>query len=335
MNALRWISILSVAAMAMSTPHLVAQEGISTHEPKWKQVSQAYGFVLAQGYTLNRIETEYPDLAHAARAAHFAFMSTGLGEGVNALEAVLMDEMADEWPTTKAQLEEQLLGIAGQRVLTRQLAEQAIEEVKLRAKGNLPESIRNTLLATNPTYVKLPGAELAAGWRQNFTTLTHPKSEGAAITIALPLSWSKRESTHDGVVQVFRNGAGNGPILCTIYCTKVLDDSEDDYTVEEMKELFSESFIKETIPEGATFIEGRSMIIAGKTGAMQIYDIRQEALDVVMKARITGFVIAHKKHKIQVNFEIMEQFLEGVDMDQAQKAYFPTYRAIMSTLSRN
>jgi hypothetical protein len=335
MNTLKWIPILALSVIAISTQSLIAQDGITTREPKSRQVSQAYGFVLAQGYTLNRIETEYPDLAHAVRAAHFAFMSTGLGEGANALEAVLKNELADEWPTTKAKLEEQIHGLGAQRVLTRQLAEQSIDEVKQRAKGKLPESIRNTLLATNPTYVKSPGAELAAGWRQDFSTLKHPKSEDAAITIALPMSWSKRESTHDGVVQVFRNGAGNGPILCTIYCKKVLDDSDGDFTPEEMKELFSKSFIKEAIPKGAAFIEGRSMIIAGEIGAMQIYDMKEETLDVVMKARITNFVIAHKEHNIQVKFEIMEQFLEGLDMDQAQKAYFPTYRAIMSTLARN
>lgn len=325
----------ALALVAISLTSLVAEEGVTTREPKWKQVSQAYGFVVAQGYSLNRIITEYPDLAPAVRTANFEFNSTGLGEGANALEAVLKEELGAEWPATKIKLEEQFLGIVEKMELTRETAKQGIEEVRQRAKGNMPESIRNTLLASCPAYVKSPGAELSAGWRQNFSTLKHPKSNGADITIGMPLSWRKRESTREGVVQVFRSGAGNGPILCTISCAKAIEEVEGELSADEMKELFTAAFIKETLPDGATFIEGRPITIAGKTGAMSVFDMTQEELDIKMKMRFTMFTVAHKQHIIYVNFQIMEQFLKGMTFDEAQKAYFPTYRSIMSTLVRN
>lgn len=327
--------ILSIMACVTASHSLLAQEGVTTREPKWKQVGQAYGLVVAQAYSLNRIATDYPDLAPEVRKATFEFSSTALGEGANALEDVLKQELGDEWPATKVKLEEKFLGIAEKMELTREMAVQGLEEIRQRAKGNMPESIRNTLLANCPAYVKSPGAELSAGWRQNFSTLKHPKSAGADITIGLPLSWSKRESTRDGIVQVFRSGAGNGPILCNIICKKILEDADGDATPEDMKDFFTEAILKEMVPDDATFIEGRPMTIAGAVGGMNIFDTTQEALDLKMKMRSTTFIIVHKKQLIQVNFLIMGQFLKDMDFDEAQKAYFPTYRAIMSTLVRN
>jgi hypothetical protein len=118
-------------------------------------------------------------------------------------------------------------------------------------------------------------------------------------------------------------------------CKKILEDADGDATPEDMKEFFTEAILKEMVPDDATFIEGRPMTIAGAVGGMSIFDMTQEMLDVEMKMRSTTFVIIHKKQMIQVNFLIMGQFLRGMDFNEAQKAYFPTYRAIMSTLVRN
>ena len=327
--------IFSIFSYLAITGSLFAQDGVTTREPKWKQLAQAYGFVVSQGYSLNRIATEYPDLAPAVRKATFEFNSTGLGEGANALEDLLKEELGAEWPATKVKLEEEFRGVVEKMGLTREVAEQGIEEVRQRAKGNMPESIRNTLLANCPAYVKSPGAELSAGWRQNFSTLKHAKSAGADITIGMPLSWRKRESTREAVVQVFRSGAGNGPILCTISCVKALEDADGDFTAEDMKELFTDALIKESLPDGATFVEGRPMTIGGMPGTMSVFDVTQEELDVKMTIRFTTFTIAHKQQIIYINFQIMGQFLKGMTFDEAQKAYFPTYRAIMATLVRN
>lgn len=327
--------ILTILAIATVSHSLLAQEGVTTREPKWKQVGQAYGFVVAQAYSLNRVATEYPDLAPEVRRVSFEFYSTGLGEGANALENVLKQELGDEWPATKVKLEEQFLGLVEKVELTRETAIQGIQEVRERAKGNMPESIRNTLLANCPAYVKAPGAELSAGWRQNFSSLKHPKAAGADITIGFPLSWRKRESTREGIVQVFRSAAGNGSILVTISCAKALDDADGELTADDMKELFTDAFIKESLPDGATLIEGRPTTISGMTGAISVFDLTQEEMDIEFKSRFTTFTIAHKQHIVSISFQIMGNFLKGMTLDEAQKAYFPTYRAVMGTLVRN
>lgn len=314
---------------------LHAQKESTPREPKWKQISQAQGFFTAQNYSLNRIAAEYPDLAPQVRQANFAFMSSALGEGAGALESVLLREWSKEWAEAQPEMEAQCKEIVSQQVLTRERSVAYLKEVNQRAKGIMPESIRNTLLANCPAYVKSPGAELSAGWRQNFSTLKHPKSDGADITIGLPLSWRKRESTRDGVIQVFRSGAGNGSILVTINSAKALDDADGEFNDEDMKELFTVAFINDSLPEGVTLIEGRPMTIAGKTGTMSVFDLTQEELDIKLASRFTTFTIAHKQQVISVSFQIMGNFLKDMTLDEAQKAYFPTYRSIMATLVRN
>jgi hypothetical protein len=327
--------MITTLAFIVCSHSLLAEEGITTREPKWKQDAQAYGFFYAQNYSLNRIATEYPDLAAQVRLANFDFMATALGEGANALDPVLKQGWPKEWAEAQPQIEAQFVRIANEQKLTREIAVAYIQEVNQRSKGNLPESVRNAFLANSPAYVKSPGAELSAGWRQNFSTLKHPKSAGADITIGLPLSWRMREGTREGVVQVFRSGAGNGPILVTINCVKALEDADGDVTEGEMKELFTDQFIKDSLPEGATAIEGRPMTIAGKPGVMSVFDLTEQELDIEIKSRVTKFTIAHKQHLIAISFQIMGNFLKDMTLDEAQKAYFPTYRAIMSTLVRN
>lgn len=327
--------IIAALLIPFAVHSVQAQKETTTREPKWKQVSQAYGFFYAQNYSLDLIAREFPDLAPQVRQANFEFMSTALGGGASALESVLVREWPQDWAEAKPKITKQFEEIVANQAFTRDVAEAYIKEVNQRAKGVLPVAIRDAYLAYYPAYVKSPGAELSAGWRQNFSTIDHPKANGANISFGLPLSWSKREGTREGVVQVFRSGAGHGPILCTLMCERVLDPSEGDFSEADMKEVFTDSFIKESLPDGATFIEGRPMTIAGMPGVMSIFDIAQEELDIEMKMRFTSFVFAHKQHIIFINFQLMDKFLSGVTFDEAQKAYFPTYRTIMATLVRN
>jgi len=81
-------------------------------------------------------------------------------------------------------------------------------------------------------------------------------------------------------------------------------------------------------------IDARRITIAGSPGGVVVFDSKQEMLGIMTEARNTGFSIIHKKHLIQVNFVVAKQFLNGMTFDEAQKLYYPTYIAIMSTLAR-
>ncbi len=310
-------------------------EIFTPREPRSQQVSQAYGFMVSQNQLLSRVATEYPSLASEVGAAMFAFESSALGKGAAELEGALKAEVGNEWPGLKSAIEKGAEENTKQLALTNVAAKEYLAEVKLRARGKLPESIRNILLALNPAYVTSPGAELAEGWRQTYSTKAHPKSEGAEITLALPLSWSKREGNQAGIVQVFRSGAGYGPIMCNIFCKKVNDDSEDDATLQDMNGFFTNDNLAMMARSVGRMVEARRITIAGAPGGVVVYESTQEMLGMMTETRTTNFTIIHKKHLIQVNFVVTKQFLKGVTFDEAHKAYYPTYLVIMSTLARN
>ncbi|WP_265594041.1 hypothetical protein [Haloferula sp. BvORR071] len=272
------------------------------------------------------------------RSARFAFQSSDLGKGAATLEGELKGMLsAADWEKVSIGLRkkaEETVGDPGD--FNRETAREWLQGVKDQAKGQMAEGIRNTLLASNPAFVDSPGAELAAGWRQDFKTVKHPKADGADITIGFPLCWTKRESSRPNFVQVFRSGAGHGPLMSIISCKKALGDGEAGPTPEELKEVFVPAFFKELLPPGAKEIESRAMKIANQPGWMMVYDSEEETLDIKVRQRMTAFYVFHKKHLITISFSILEPSLKkGMDFDAAQKAYFPTYRTIVGTLVLN
>lgn len=313
-----------------------SQEGVITpRESRSQQISQAYGFMVSQNQLLSLVAAEYPSLASEVGAVMFAFETSALGKGAAELEGALKAEAGNEWPGLKSAIEKGAKENTKQLALTNDSAKEYLAEVKLRARGKLPESVRNILLALNPAYVTSPGAELAEGWRQTYSTKAHPKSEGAEITLALPLSWNKREGNQAGIVQVFRSGAGHGPIMCNIFCKKVNNDSEGDATLQDMNGFFTNENLTMMARSMGRMIDARRITIAGAPGGVVVFDSKQEMLGMMTEARTTNFTIIHKKHLIQVNFVVAKQFLNGVTFDEAQRSYYPTYLMIMSTLTRN
>jgi hypothetical protein len=304
-------------------------------EPLSQQVSIAYGFMVSQNQILERISTEYPSMASEVGTAVFAFEKSAIGKGAAELENAFRMVAGNDWPTLKAKIESTTAENTRRLDLDEGAVRDYLGEVQMRARGKLPDSIRNVLLSINPAYVASPGQELADGWKQTFSTKAYPKSEGADVTISFPLSWHKRDGNQTGVVQVFRSGVGHGPIICTVFCKKVHSAGEGDATLQDMNGLFTDENLEMMARGMGRMVEARRMSIAGAPGGLIVFDSRQETLGVSNKMRTNCFTILHKKHLIQLNFIITEQFLDGVTFDEAQNLYYPTYIAIVSTLARN
>lgn len=307
---------------------------INPKEPRWRQLSLAYGFYAGQELSLRRIAADFPDLAQQVKRANATFAGSALGRGARALDGALAQEVGDEWPDTRSRMIEEMRGAIDKQLIDRATAEEFLKSVEARSKGEIPESLLKTLLATNPDFFKSPAAEMAGGWRQSFSAAKHPKSDNAPITLSFPTSWTSRDSNRDGIVQVFRSHAGHGPLLCNVICKKVFDDTDDELTDADMAAMFTEERIRELIPEGQTVIEVRPMKIAGAMGGFSLTDLVEENLEHRMKMRSASYTIFQKKHFIQINFLIMEQFTGGQSLPDAYTQYKPTFLAIMSTLAR-
>jgi len=124
----------------------VFSEEVSTKEPRWKQLGQAYGFVLGQQASLELIEKKFPDLAKDVKAAWFSFNSTALGESVKGVEEELHRELGDKWSEYEKAMAAQIDSLIGGQELTRQQAIAFLEEVRKRSKGEMPWIAHNKCL---------------------------------------------------------------------------------------------------------------------------------------------------------------------------------------------
>lgn len=327
-------AILSHLLAVVVTSLSVGQD-VTPKEPRWKQLSQAYGFVVGQEASLELVEKKFPDLAKEVRASWFAFNSSALGESVKGVEAELSSQLKGKWPEVKKQLRSQTHEMTEGQQLTREQANAFIAEVKLRGKGELPDSIRSALLSAHSRYSANPGMELAEGWKQTFRTKGHPKAKGVDFSVSLPASWSKREGNRPNIIQFFQSGAGHGPIMCDLMVKDIPSPAGSKPTPEQLKEFFQPNELKGMVPNNATFVAANSIVLEGAPAGMLVSDQTIQRLDISLTMRMTQFVTIRGSSMILIQFMVAKMPDSTESLDELQQKYLPTYRAIANTLVLN
>ncbi|MBK1887820.1 MULTISPECIES: hypothetical protein [Marinobacter] len=119
---------------------MICVSPIKAIEPSPRNASglgEAYGFVLGQNLTLQRIADDYPDLAREALLAKLEFQRT-FGDIHANLEPKLVEFLGEEvFKAFRAKLENQLMDMAQGEETRRILAENFLEEVRNRARGDI------------------------------------------------------------------------------------------------------------------------------------------------------------------------------------------------------
>lgn len=304
---------------------------LSTKEPRWKQLSQAYGFVLGQQISLELIEKKIPDLAKDVRDARFAFNSSSLGECFNDVEQELAKTYASKWGKYKKEITNHLRNMLEGQNLTRQQSLSFLQEIHKRSKGEIPEIILATLLSAHPPFSSNPGLELSNGWKYTFRTKGHPKAKNVDFSISIPASWTKREGDRPNIIQVFHSGAGYGQIVCTLMVKNLMVPP----TKDELKVFFHENEFKKMIPDGSAFVDAKEMVLEGLPAGMLVCDQIQKRLDIETPTRATQFLIVHNSSMILIQFMLAKMQNSNSTLDELQKQYLPTFKAIANTFILN
>jgi hypothetical protein len=312
-----------------------AQENFDTKEPRWKQLGMAYGFVMGQQASLEKVELKFPSLAQELKNTRFMFNTSALGEGFKGVEDELARAFGAKWPEHKEQMVSQLNVALGKENLTLQKATEFLAEVRLRAKGEMPEVLRSVLLSAHPRYAKNPALEVVEGWKQTFRSKDHPKANGVDFSISIPLSWSKREGNRPSIMQVFRSGSGHGPIMCNLMVKKIPLPAGYTLTSQEIKDIFKPNELKDMVPEGGKYITAQELVLEGAPAAMLVCDMTEQRLDTTTTIRMTQFVTIHKNSMIFIQFNIFK--LPGMEetLDQLQPQFLPTFKTIVNSLVLN
>ena len=331
---MKWIQLLILFVVFALAKTAVCEE-FTIKEPRWKQVSQAHGFILVQQTAIKLIEEKFPDLEKDIKAARFAFNSTALGESIKGLEEELSEKLGDKWPDYKKAMAVKMDSFVSGRKITRQQAVDFLHEVRQRAKGAVPDSILATLLSAHPRFSKQPELEMSNGWKHTFRTKSHPKAKGVDFSISFPASWSKQEGLRPNVIQLFRSSAGHGLIMCNLLVKDLPLPAGYKLTAEELKEFFQPNELKGMIPDGGTFIDAKEMILEGLPAGMIIHDQIQERLELKLAMRMTQFVTVYESSMISIQFMVTEKPDSTDTLDDLQEHFLPTFRAIASTFVLN
>ncbi len=182
--------------------------GKASKEPIHVDLTKTLGFIMGQRFSLNRIKAEYPTLSLQAKIAELEFNSS-FGTSEKNIEKELKGLFKDKYSEFISIMRKQLDDTLKSQQITQDIAVQFLEEVKLRAAGEIPSPILETLLIYQ--FKENPVNELLRGFKTIYRTEGHPKSKGLDLQIEYPRSWSKREGNRPNVIKYFSSNNGRGP----------------------------------------------------------------------------------------------------------------------------
>lgn len=329
------IQNLLLSLLLFSLASFTSGQDMAPKEPRWKQLSQAYGFICGQQASLELIGKKFPDLDKEVKQSWFAFNSSALGESVKGVEAELSAELGDKWPEMKKKMATQMTEMVGGQEFTREQAIAFLADVKLRGKGELQESIRAALLSAHPRFANNSGLEISEGWKQTFRTKGHPKAKGVDLSLSLPASWSKREGNRPNIIQFFQSKAGHGPVICNIMVKTLPLPAGTVLSKDELKEFFQPNELKDMAAEGETFVEAKSLVLEGSPAGMIVSDITKQRMDIKLTTRMTQFITIQGTSMIFIQFMVAPLPESKESLDDLQKQHMPTFQLIANTFVYN
>jgi hypothetical protein len=195
------------------------------------------------------------ELARAQFDSTFPNIKTKLETQLkNAMGEKLFQEMATNLLT---KLRETL----GRQQITKEIAANFLEQVKGRSKGVIESPVLEYLLAVK--YTANPVGEFADGYRQRYQTDGAGKSQGIKLNLQLPRSWAAKEGERPHIVKKWVSENGSG---LEIFLLDIRDGQGRNPTKKEIEEFVRSGEVKETVPEGSTYVASGNFTLEMQTG---------------------------------------------------------------------
>lgn len=318
--ALFIVIVFITSAMAYAQPTLEQ----TTQDPLYVDLSKTFGFIMGQRFSLNRIKTEYPDLALYTQKAELEFkVSFGKSEqNINkALQEMLKEKYSEYLATMKKQLES---SVSSQK-LSRTTAVEFLSEVESRARGEIPSPILETLLTYQ--FMERPEEEFTRGYTKVFRTKGHPKAKGVDLQIRHPISWRPREGERPNIIQKFTSENGRGLEMVML----MVKDIGYTPSKQEINTLFSEHGLKEMLPDGAKLISAKPIVLDNHKGGMIIFEQTGQRLDITLTMRSLQFVTIRGSKMIFVQCMVTALPGKEAELKKRYSRFEPLFRAIANS----
>jgi hypothetical protein len=316
-------------------------------EPIYIDLSKTLGFIMGQRFSLNRIKTEYPTLSLQIKMAELEFNNT-FGVSEKNIEKELKDIFKDKYPEYIATMRKQLDATLKSQQITQDIAVQFLQEVKLRAAGEVPSPMLETLLIYQ--FKERPATEFSRGFKNIYRTKGHNKSKGLDLQIEYPRSWSKREGNRPNVIQFFSSNNGRGPAGALIMTRDLVKEAQGELTRQETnalqtlegsKELALDVFSESSLIEMANgmgmsnvrSINTKRIVIDRWPGAVLdfIGDAQRLDLNITMYSRM--YIAMYKNYMIFLQCQVVKLPNETAEEFKTKISQFdPLFRLMANSL---
>lgn len=240
--------------------HVPALSAIS-NQTTIKGISQAYGYVLGQEYSLARVATEFPDMTVNVELARSQFGST-FPNIKQKLESQLKEIFGQKgFEELAFTMQAKLQGTLSKQKITREIAAQFFDQVKGRSKGEIDSPVLEYLLYVN--YMANPVSEFADGFRQRFQTDGTGKAQSIKLKLQLPRSWTAKAGERPHIVQKWTSLNGTGLEMIHL---DIRDGEGYAPTKKEMEDFVKSGEVKEVIAEGATYVASGNFSLEKQNG---------------------------------------------------------------------
>ncbi|TYC63820.1 hypothetical protein FMN52_00930 [Marinobacter sp. BW6] len=270
-------------------------EAIEPNQGNLSGLAEAYGFVMGQNLSLDRISREYPALAREALLAKLAFERT-FGDIHDQLNPKFIEFMGEErFREYRAQLEGQLNEMNGQQKITRAIAESFLEDVRKRAEGEIYSPTLEYLLAIR--FGDNPVQEYARGFRQRFHTDGSGKSLGVVMNLQLPQSWQEQEGNRPHIVRKWKSDAGTGMELIML---QVRGTEGVSITRADVAEMMQPGEIEGLVPYGGALQDYGMVSVEGLPGYFMDFDLLMERAGMAIYQKLRQYTFFYHDRMVAV-----------------------------------
>jgi hypothetical protein len=323
---------LSFLIIGLMTFNLFGQSNDNLKIAKYKRVSEAYGYIIGQEYTLNLIKKEFPkyelQILHAAMSFNSSF-----GKSIIEIKKYLTEYLGQiEFNIYNDKLTTAMKDMLGNQTFSEEDVTNYISEIENRAKGNIASTVLETILSFQ--FLDRPQDELTTGFTSTFKTKGHPKAKNTDWQIKVPKSWKAEEADRPNIIQKFISdfGSGNNTIMILVKDMPLADGHK--LTNEELNEIFTEKEMKSTVPEGGKFISFTKMIFDNYIGGMIECEQSTERLDYKINIRMVQFTFI-KDDKMYILQGVIGSINEKKDLSKEMKKYLPLYKLVANSIVVN
>ncbi len=256
------------------------------------RVSRAYGYLLSQQYSLNRIKEIFPALKQQVIISSSNF-NVAFGNARVNMEEYLKGYLGEsEFQKFIMDGKDAIRKMEEENPIGLEDANAYLLEIDKRAKGEIPNPILETLLHFQ--YLNTPSNEFSNGYTKVYSTKNHPKAKGLDMQFKVPLSWRSMEGDRPNVVQKFVTDYGDG--LETVVL--VVKDLGQDFTQDEFVKIFLEDGGKSFLPDGSNLISTDRTKFDQNEGFVIVFNQTRETLGIKVQMRVMMFYIVYKNKLI-------------------------------------